>query len=228
MAGQQRLLHDVSHELRSPLARLHAAIGLARQRPENAAASLDRIEFEADRMNDLVGELLTLSRIEAGVAITGQSNIDLMDLVAGIVEDARFEGQQEGQDVVLTVAAPALVRGRVELIHRAIENVVRNAMRHTPPGETVEVRIESHGGRVRVTVLDRGPGVSTSMLTDMFKPFVRAAHSPCGEGYGLGLAIAQRVVETLDGSIEASHREGGGLSVAMEFPLAQDKIIQVT
>ena len=125
MAGQRRLLHDVSHEMRSPLARLQAAVGLLRQQPENVVAGCERIERECGRMDHLVGELLTLSRLEAGVSLGANEEIDLAELLADIVEDARFEAK--GRHIELEVSGPALMLGNAELLQRAIENVVRNA-----------------------------------------------------------------------------------------------------
>jgi len=223
MDGQRRLLHDVSHELRSPLARLQVAVGLARQQPEKFAASLDRLEREAEHIDKLVGELLTLSRLDAGVMNAQEEDIPLADLLADIAADARFEAEAQGRSVELATLGPRMVRGRAELLHRAIENVVRNALRHTPPDSAVriETALAEAGRAVRLTVLDQGPGVPADELDKIFDPFFRGSHPPNRDGHGLGLAIARRVVESHGGTIRAFNREGGGLCVEMVLPVGR-------
>lgn len=220
MDGQRRLLHDVSHELRSPLARLHAAIGLLRQQPERLDASLGRIEREAVRMDKLVGELLTLSRLEAGVLGARSESIEIGELLDGIVADARFEAASRHCRVDLAAGAAAIVvNGVPELLHRAIENVIRNAVRHAPEGGSVAVAAHADGGECLLTVLDDGPGVPDALLDAIFQPFFRGNGPTSGDGYGLGLAIARRVVESHGGRIRASNRAGGGLCVEIALPV---------
>jgi len=218
VAAQRRLLHDVSHELRSPLARLHAAIGLARQDPRKLEPSFDRIEREAARLDELVGEVLTLARLEGGTSAGPEETMDFADLVANIAEDARFEAEAAGRKVALDSAEQVLVRGRAELLHRAVENVVRNAVKHTAPGTTVEIRLYSSRDRAVLLVTDRGPGIAAQESERIFEPFYRGAADPAG--FGLGLAIAQGAVAAHGGSIRAANAEGGGLRVEIELPLA--------
>jgi two-component system OmpR family sensor kinase len=221
MDAQRRLLHDVSHEIRSPLARLQAAIGLARQRPETREAGLDRIEREAQRLDEMVGELLTLSRLEAGMADNQQETADLAELLGMVVEDARFEAEVSGRKVNYAATGPAPIRCRAELLHRAIENVVRNALKFSPEGATVEVNAGPVGpGMAGVTVADRGPGVPEPDLEAIFVPFYRSEASANTRGFGLGLAIAKRAVEAHGGTIHAANRGGGGLVVTMHLPTA--------
>jgi two-component system OmpR family sensor kinase len=218
MDGQRRLLHDVSHELRSPLARLQAAIGLAHQQPDKLAASLERIERESVRMDKLVGELLTLSRLEAAAPPMSE-NIVIQELLEEIVVDASFEAEQVGRRIVLAGSTEACVRGAPDLLWRAIENVVRNALKHSKDGGTVEVNVVRIHGSVQVRVDDRGPGVAAADLGAIFKPFFRSEASRSNvDGHGLGLAIAERVVEAHGGSIGAANRDGGGLSVTITLP----------
>ncbi len=221
LEGQRRLLHDVSHELRSPLARLQAAVGLARQQPDKFEASMARLELEAQRIDKLVGELLTLSRLDAGVICGGEEEIALDELLGDIAEDARFEAEGQGRRVELAASCAALLRGRAELLHRAIENVVRNALRHTPPDSAVciESRLAADGETVIVAILDEGPGVAEAELEKIFEPFFRGSHPPNRDGHGLGLAIARRVIESHGGVIRAVNRESGGLRVEMVLPL---------
>lgn len=218
--AQRRLLHDVSHEIRSPLARLQAAIGLARQRPENRESSLDRIEREAQRLDEMVGELLTLSRLETGMGDGQREEVDLADLVGMVVEDARFEAEALGSQVAFSASPGAVVRCRAELLHRAIENVVRNALKYAQPGGTVEIKAGPDGaGGAAVVVADRGPGVPEADLKAIFIPFYRAeSGGQRAVGYGLGLAIARRAVEAHGGGIRAANRPGGGLEVTITLP----------
>ena len=221
MDGQRRLLHDVSHELRSPLARLQAAIGLAQQQPEKIGSSLERIEREGVRMDKLVGELLTLSRLEVAGALPPHEDIALMELIDAIVADARFEAGEHGRRIDLSGAGAVTLRGVPDLLWRAIENVVRNAVKHSPEGGAVTIDLQVASGRVAVTVMDRGPGVAPEHLAAIFQPFFRSgqlAHNV--DGHGLGLAIAQRVIDAHGGAIAASNREGGGLCVVITLPLA--------
>nr|WP_251373485.1 ATP-binding protein [Janthinobacterium sp. JC611] len=228
MDSQTRLLHDVSHELRSPLARLQAAIGLAHQQPEKMAASMRRIERESERMDKLIGELLTLSRLEAGAGHSGAGHahgedVGIADLVHDIVDDARYEARARllGIDLAGDAAtADAMVTGQPELLARAVENVVRNAVKHSPDGGTVDVELSCQHDWLRIAVLDRGPGVASADLARIFQPFFRASNTQHStDGHGLGLAIAQHVINAHGGRITASLRSGGGLCVEMLLPV---------
>jgi two-component system OmpR family sensor kinase len=227
--AQRRLLHDVSHEMRSPLARMQAAIGLARQndpqgappRPEKLAAAIERVERETVRIDQLVGELLTLSRLDTGVAGEVLEDINVAELIADIVEDAHFEAQAAQREVTLDAGAEGVVHGRAELLHRAFENVIRNAIKHTGAGTSVAVSTRfGNTGQLQVVVQDAGPGVPPDELEAIFTPFVRGRYSSGTEGHGLGLAIARRVLEAHGGSIRALNRPEGGLRVEMVLPLA--------
>jgi two-component system OmpR family sensor kinase len=220
IGSQRRLLHDVSHELRSPLARLQAAIGLARQQPEKLGASLDRIERESGRLDELVGELLTLSRLEASMNGTPSDDIDLVGLVRDIADDARFEAEANGRRVGFCGEGEFVVKARGELLHRAFDNVIRNAVKYTREGTEVEIRVERQTapGQMIVTVVDRGPGVPKNDLQNVFKPFFRSGSSTATAGFGLGLAIAQRAIEAHGGTIRATNRDGSGLCVEVILP----------
>jgi signal transduction histidine kinase len=218
--GQTRLLHDVSHELRSPLARLQAAIGLAHQQPEKIAASMERIERESVRMDKLVGELLTLARLEAGAIKASQEEISMADLLEQIGDDARYEAASQGRGVVQEGDADVQVTGQADLLGRAIENVVRNAIKHSPEGGEVRLQLQplAESRQLRIRVLDRGPGVAPADLEHIFQPFYRSA-SANTEGHGLGLAIAQHVVQAHGGKIKATNRTDGGLCVEITLPV---------
>lgn len=220
IGAQRRLLHDVSHELRSPLARLQAAIGLARQNPERRDAMLERIERETMRIDGLVGELLTLARLEAGSEAAPLERVDLAELVASIADDARFEALASGRDVHYEERFERRhATVHADLLHRAFENVIRNALKFTPPSSRIDVFAEAREGQpFRLRVSDRGPGVADDELAAIFEPFHRGRSGGSAQGYGLGLAIARRAVERHGGRIDAAPREGGGLVVTIELP----------
>ncbi|MCM5571429.1 ATP-binding protein [Burkholderiaceae bacterium FT117] len=219
IVSQRRLLHDVSHELRSPLARLQAAIGLARQNPARTAAMLDRIERDTQRLDALVGELLTLARLEANAADAPRQTVDLGELLREIVDDARFEAQAAGREVRLAAPGEAILvpKGHPGWLQRAFENVIRNALRHTAEGTAVEVGLRTAGDAVSVTVSDRGPGLPADQLEAVFEPFHRGPAAG-GDGHGLGLAIARRALAAHGGTIVAASRDGGGLTMTMTLP----------
>jgi len=227
MDGQRRLLHDVSHELRSPLARLQAAIGLAHQQPDRIATSLERIERESVRMDKLVGELLTLSRLEADPNLPKDELVDMQELVDGIASDVRFEVGDDGPAIEVGIEGrideqrQVAVRGAPDLLWRAIENVVRNAVKHGGAGGAVAFNLRADAKWANIDVLDRGPGIAPADLPTIFQPFFRSNPSKNNvDGHGLGLAIAERVIHAHGGTIRATNREGGGLQVAIVLPLA--------
>jgi two-component system OmpR family sensor kinase len=221
IASQRRLFHDVSHELRSPLARMEAAVGLARQSPERVEASLERIERESRRLDALVGEVLTLARLDSGVDDEAPQPIDLATLVATVVDDARFEGESTGVTVTCEAPESLPIQARADALLRAFDNVVRNALRFAPSGSTVHIalKVSSDHKHAILTVDDQGPGLRPEELDGVFRRFVRADGGTNGIGFGLGLAIAERAVRAHDGSIEASNRPGGGLRIAITLPL---------
>jgi len=223
MDAQRQLLRDVSHELRSPLARLTVALGLARQRAGDATATeLDRIEREAERLNELIGQLLSLARLESGIAATAGAPVDLAPLLAGVANDADFEARAVNRRVELAASGPAVIAGDIRLLHSAFENIVRNAVRYTADGSAVEVALAPDPGRAgwRVTIRDHGPGVPEPMLARLFEPFVRVdeARDRARGGYGLGLAIAERAIRAHGGAVWASNAAGGGLCVEVRLP----------
>jgi len=224
-ASQQQLLRDVSHELRSPLARLQVALGLARQRGGAAVAGeLDRIEREAEALEDLIGQLLSVARLESGVGELAQSDISVDELLDAIVRDANFEGIGDGKTVDLASTTHATLRGDRAMLKSALENVVRNALIHTSKGTSVDVSAvaAADGTRVSIRIRDHGPGVDEALLADLFKPFVRAefARDRDSGGFGIGLAIADAAVKRHGGSIVASNHSDGGFCVDITLPLA--------
>jgi signal transduction histidine kinase len=216
--AQRRLLHDVSHELRSPLARLQAAADLMRQQPERGSEFVERIERDTTRMDKLVGELLTLARLDTGMAGNLDEEADLCEIIAGIAEDAQFEADGKRCTIELDLNGPVVTRGNSELLHRAVENVVRNAVRHSREGGVITVTGAAVKGGLRVSVADGGPGVPDRDLGSIFEPFFRSDPSRTAAGHGLGLAITRRVVEAHGGTVSAANRPEGGLLVTLDLP----------
>ncbi|WP_020563958.1 ATP-binding protein [Methylosarcina fibrata] len=218
--AQQRLLHDVSHELRSPLARIQAAIGLAYQQPDKMPLTLERIEKESQRMNDLVGELLALSRLEAGV-IGKLEVIDINELIAEIVEDARLEADSKNVSIKLTTTEEVFIKGFYGLLNRAIENVLRNAIKHTRSNSevTVSANLGVSDHQLYIDITDQGPGVAENELSAIFEPFFRGSNSQKSQSIGLGLAIAQKAIEAHNGKISACNRKEGGFRVKINLPI---------
>lgn len=231
IGAQRRLLHDVSHELRSPLARMQVAVALAHQQPGKRAQALARIERDTARLDELVAQLLSLSRLEAGVEAAPGEYVDVTALLAMLTEDARFEAigrnaQARNVQLVLRCARSVVVQGRGELLRQAFENVIRNALNYTAVDTTVTVECAVSDDRLVVTVCDEGAGVEEAELESIFEPFVRTvrrAHEGGAEGrrggYGLGLAIARRAIEAHGGSVKAMNRPGGGLCVSLHLPI---------
>jgi two-component system sensor histidine kinase CpxA len=227
VSSQRQLISDISHELRSPLARLNVALGLARQRATPAAAApLDRIEREAERLNELIGKLLTLARLEAASGPPEETPIDVKELLAEVVADAEFEAQEIGCQVrwVEEAALPddCCVQGSGELLRSAVENVVRNAIRYTTPGTAVEIALRCEGKWAAIVVRDHGPGVPEAELNNLLRPFYRVAGARERQtgGAGLGLAIAERAVRLHGGSIQITNAaDGPGLKVEIRLPV---------
>ncbi|HVO81179.1 MAG TPA: ATP-binding protein [Terriglobales bacterium] len=223
--AQGRLLKDISHELRSPLARLNVALGLVRQRsgPE-AQSTLDRIELEAERLNELIGRLLTIARLEGGADALDAIPVDLGELVAEVAADADFEAQNRRCHVECVIADDCVVRGDPSLLRSAIENVVRNATRYTQEGTNVHVHVECgpspRGAEAIIRVTDSGPGVPEEALDKLFRPFYRIddARGRQTGGVGLGLAITERAVRLHGGTVRAANRPEGGLMVEIRLP----------
>lgn len=222
IGAQRRLFHDVSHELRSPLARLQAAIGLVRQNPDKLEAMLGRLELESGRLDELVGEILTLARLESGVSGVRVETFDAMALLEGIADDAQFEAESAGCLLDYRGSGAAWVQGQSDWLGRAFENVIRNAIRHTQPDTRVEVEAATDSsGMLSVIVEDRGRGVLDDELEAIFQPFYRGRQSHACTGFGLGLAIARRAVLAHGGRIQALNRVGGGLRMQIELPLGR-------
>ena len=219
MESHQRLLHDISHELRSPLARLQAATDLMQQQPERAEEFIARLERDTRRIDTLVGELLMLARVDSGLTGCAEELVDLNELIDHIVGDARFEAEQKQCTVEVDMPDRIPVKGNQELLFRALENVIRNAVLHSPAGKRVSVAVtQEASGAWRVSVADEGAGVPPSELETIFQPFFRSKAAVSYAGYGLGLAITQRVVQAHGGKVTAANGANCGLVVTIELP----------
>lgn len=216
--GQRQLLRDVSHELRSPLARIQVALSLAER--GNDPRYLERIRIDCERLDALVGEILAYARLQHADALE-TSEFDLVDCVTDIVTDARLEGRTHQVDVALDAPDHLIMRGDPQALHRAIENVVRNAIRHSADNTVVSVALTCDQQQIQLIIHDCGPGVAEDDLERIFEPFVRLSpeRGEAGIGGGIGLAIARAAVERHHGCISAANAESGGLVVRMQWPI---------
>ncbi|HEY5212176.1 MAG TPA: ATP-binding protein [Acidobacteriaceae bacterium] len=229
--AQKLLLRDVSHELRSPLSRLSVALELAH---DDATPELDvhlaRIEREAGKLNQLIGQLLTLSSMEARENTSAFQSVSLNQLCRQLLPDAEYEARQHSCRVSLIEDNQCVIRGNADLLYRAIENVVRNAIRYTDPRTEVTLRItETTVAASRfaaIEVADQGPGIPEAELANIFRPFYRVdqARSSSTGGFGVGLAITERAVRLHAGTLRAANRPQGGIAVLFLFPILQDSV----
>lgn len=228
---KQQLLRDVSHELRSPLARLQLAVSLARRQESGVERHLERIAREADRLEQLIARTLKLARLERPAHTLGQGPVEIGQLLKSIISDVAIEADAQGCTVGLQADPALVVSGDAELLRSTFENVIRNAVRYSPPGEHVDItaRLSAGTSSVEVVVRDQGPGVPEKDLQLIFEPFYRvdAARDRAGGGEGLGLAIAARAVALHGGTIEASNVPAGGLAVSITLPAQQARANQV-
>jgi two-component system sensor histidine kinase CpxA len=225
VTAQRHLLADVSHALRSPLARLNVALGLARQRNGPPTSEhLDRIETEAERLNKLIGQLLTMARVESGVDLERPTKFDLGSVVEEVSSDAEYEARNRQCAVEFSQQDACLVEGAREMLRGAVENVVRNAVRHTAERTRVEVSLDrrqaTDGARAIIKVRDHGPGVPEGAVETLFAPFNRVLTDGLSnpERTGLGLAITRRTFEVHGGSASAANSPDGGFVVTLELP----------
>lgn len=219
LRSQTRLLHHISHELRSPLARIQVALGLIRQSDDKLDMSLDRIEREAQRMDTMLAELLELSRLESGVMQLTKETIPLKPLLEEILEDGEFEAQSKAIALKLHMDDSVNLYCHPELLSRAIENVVRNAMKYAPEHSQVDVFCESLNGMIKLRVVDQGKGVHVSELEDIFKPFIRGKDASQTTGHGVGLAITRQIIDSHGGSVLAHNLAPIGFEIVMTLPV---------
>ncbi len=223
ITSQKRLLRDISHELRSPLARLNVALELAKKRfdADNDKA-LNKIGQEADRLNGLIEQLLTLTLLESGAGIRRAEAVNLPELLREVVEDVDFEEAGNNRGVIIASSAEVTVTGSRELLWRALENIIRNGARFTASGSQVKIFLSVSSENAVITVIDSGPGVPEADLPHLFEPFYRVAEARERQsgGAGIGLAIARQAVKAHGGTVVAVNGSGEqGLIVTITLPL---------
>ena len=225
--AQHLLLRDVSHELRSPLARLSVALELSRREGGGHMQNhLDRIERETERLNDLITQLLSLSYMETTQEMRDVTSISLGDLVRDVLPNVQYEASLRGCNIMATMDQNCVVLGDARLLESALENILRNALRYTPENGVVEVDLTevqcNERKMAELSVRDHGPGVPAEELDAILRPFYRVDNSRQSKtgGFGVGLAIADRAVRLHGGNIIAANRSNGGLVVRMRFPVA--------
>ncbi len=219
--GQRRLLGDISHELRSPLTRLNLALGVARrQAGDSAVKAHDRIEREAERLNELIGQLLRLTELESGEQLIKREPLNLAEMVRELIADAEFEARNQNRGVRITTLDKMTITGDERLLRSAIENVIRNAIRHTAENTLVEVALTKAPTTVLITVRDHGAGVPEAALNDLFRPFYRVddARDRHSGGTGLGLSITERAIKLHGGTVQAANALDQGLIVSLRLP----------
>ena len=215
-----QLLRDISHELRSPLARMRVALGLARQPPADLSRQLDRLEREIERLDSLISQVLKLARLHGTDAPFTREAFDLDEVIEEVVRDANFEGAVKNCRVRLDGAANAAVNGNRDLLRSAIENVLRNAVRYSHQDSLIGVSVARSGTEISILIRDGGPGVPAKDLERIFEPFYRVAESRDRDtgGEGIGLAITAQVMKAHGGSASAANRREGGLEVRLSLP----------
>ncbi len=221
---QQQMLGDISHELRSPLARLTVSLELARR---GDTESFEHIETDLHRLDSMIGEILTLTRLNVSAEQSPASPVNLRKILESVASDAQLEGGAQDKTVNVSHADDCWLRGDPNLLRSCVENVVRNALHYTPADSTVEISLTCETAaqpHATISVRDRGPGVPADSLARIFEPFYRVSESRDRGtgGTGLGLAIAQRVALLQGGTIAATNREGGGLEVRIVLPAQPD------
>ena len=218
IGSQRQLLRDVSHELRSPLARLRVALALAERAGEEERARLwPRLVQECDRLEALISEILVLARVDA--ESSQRQTIDLPALLAKVREDVRLLAPE--QEIRVTLEPGVQLSGWPELLERALDNLLRNALRFNPPGQPLEIDAHRAGERLLLEVRDHGPGVAAEHLAQLGEPFFRAP-GQASPGHGLGLAIARRAAQRHGGQLVLANHPEGGFVARLELPLAGD------
>ncbi|MBU3641977.1 HAMP domain-containing sensor histidine kinase [Polynucleobacter sp. Fuers-14] len=219
MLAQKKVLHEISHEMRSPLARLQAASDLARQQPHRLHDSLGRIERETLGLNALLEELLTLSRLESGIHINLEEAISLSTIIHEILQESTLEAEAKNCQLIVSEQAHLMVKGNARLLHRAIGNVVSNAIKYCRVDGNISIQSALlDDASIILTISDQGDGVAEEDLSSLFSPFFRAASGQHFLGFGLGLAICENIIKAHGGNISAKNAPTGGLSITIMLP----------
>lgn len=219
LTNQQRLLRDISHELRSPLARAQLALGLT-ERQQNLA-QMPRLKQELDRLDAMLDELLTYSRLDAGQYQLHKASVDLPPLLAEIIAVNQVEAEAKQQQLQLSAPAELIINADSHLLARAIENILRNAIKYSPANSNISCQLLLQTDCCQLDICDQGPGIDESQLSAIFQPFYRVSSNREHDsgGTGLGLAIVAQIVRQHDGSVTASNQSSGGLCIRLRLPL---------
>ena len=226
VAKERHLLHHVSHEMRSPLARMQAIVGLIQSQPQKQEQYLQRLETELVRMDALVGELLTLSRLETANVKLEKEPLKLIPFMRNLVDDSQVVAEKNGQTVELTLEKMpnnAEICANESYLYRAFDNVIRNAMNYSPEGSSIRVEMRQDAKNWLIDITDNGPGVAENQLPHIFTAFYRADSSGSKPGTGLGLALAKHIIEQHCGSISAENISPNGLRMRFVLPKKNGK-----
>jgi len=228
LSSHKQLLRDASHELRSPLARLQVALGLAQKKSNGKIdKELSRIELETERLNELIGQLLSLARLETNTSEIQFEKINLATLLTEVVDDAQYEAVSKQKQVNLKNKVECQIKGNPMLLKSAIENVIRNAIRYTEENTSVDITMQTtDNNQMLIQIKDHGPGIEENMIDKIFEPFVRtsSARDRQSGGYGLGLTIAKRAISLHKGEITAKNNTQSGMSVLIQLPYMEANI----
>ena len=221
--SKQQLLQDISHELRSPLARLSVALEIARDKSPAVEKELTRIAYETDKLNELIRQLLSLASLDASQNEITFEKVDLVELVQSIVSDANYEIQHRITPIQFITPKSCDAEVCYPLLRSAIENIIRNALRYTPENQPIKVTLLPKEDEIHISIEDSGPGIPEEKLAHVFDPFFRVDDSRTQRtgGFGLGLAIAKRAILLHKGHIYAKNLSQGGLNVTLSFPKEQ-------
>ncbi|MDX3773211.1 ATP-binding protein [Chromatiaceae bacterium AAb-1] len=219
LTNQQRLLRDISHELRSPLARAHLALGLT-ERQQNLE-QLPRLKQELERLDAMLDELLTYSKLDAGQYTLNLQTFDLSELLSEVLAVNQVEADAKQQQLILTAPDYCQISADSRLLARAIENILRNAIKYGPPNSTIQCDLTVNGQQAILKICDQGPGIPAAQLDAIFEPFYRISDSRNNKtgGTGLGLAIVAQVIRQHQGTVQASNEKAGGLCIELRLPL---------
>lgn len=222
VAHDRAVLQDLSHELRSPLARLQLILDLAQRSTDatRAAAYFQQAEEEISRLDRMLGDMLALSRLEGGLPGMQREWVELSDLACDCMEHHRLAANERQLELLMTSSAPARVCGHAVLLERALDNLLANAIKFSPVGGRVELSVSAGGGMADLRMRDHGPGVPEEELTLLLRPFFRGSNAQQAQGHGLGLSIVHRVVQAHRGQLDIRNANGGGLEVQLLLPLS--------
>jgi len=222
--AQKRLIQDISHELRSPIARLQIALELTRKRlQDHEQQDLDRIENECQQLNDIITSLLNLPAYELQPELALGEEVDVASLIQILCDDLNYSPSGAKVEFTNQLSHATTVRGNGQLLRSALENVMKNAQHYTEGEDPIRITLEQEGEELEILCCDNGPGIPENKVTEIFKPFYRTseARERSSGGHGLGLAIAKRAIDLHQGKIKALNTSPKGLCIQIRLPVSQ-------